>query len=78
MHVRRWLRGYVAAQYEQCAVQASGAPFAGEEYTVAARTIIAQRIIALAKEGQLDGRLLTSAALIHLAQQKLSKTSPNS
>jgi len=54
-------------------LQASGAPFSQEEYALAARTIIAKRIIALGKEGQLDRHLLTSAALIHLGQQKMSK-----
>ncbi len=58
-------------------LQASGAPFAGEEYALAARTIIAKRIIALAKEGQLDRQLLASVALIHLARQKLSRKPPN-
>jgi hypothetical protein len=57
-------------------LQASGAPFAGEEYALAARTIIARRIIALGKEGQFDRHLLTSAALVNLAQHKLSKIPP--
>lgn len=58
-------------------LQVSGAPFAGEEYALAARTIIAKRIIVLAKEGQLDRHLLTSYALMHLAHHKLNKTPPN-
>lgn len=58
-------------------LQTSGAPFSQGKYVVAARTIIAKRIIALAKEGQFDRRLLTSAALIYLAQQKLTRTPPN-
>jgi shikimate kinase len=55
-------------------LQASAAPSANEEYAAAARTILAKRIIVLAKEGQLDRRRLTIAALVHLARQKLGKT----
>ncbi len=58
-------------------LQVSGAPFSQEEYALAARTIIAKRIIALAKEGQFDRRRLTSAALIYLGRQKLSHTPPS-
>jgi hypothetical protein len=57
-------------------LQTSEAPSSKEEYALAARTIIAKRIIALAKEGQLDPQLLSSAALIHLARQKLSRAPP--
>jgi hypothetical protein len=58
-------------------LQASGAPFSQEEYALAARTIMAKRIITLGKEGQFDPRLLTTSALIYLAQQKLTKIPPN-
>ena len=58
-------------------LQASEAPSANEEYAVTARTILAKRIIALAKEGQLDRRRLTVAALVYLARQKLGKMPPD-
>jgi hypothetical protein len=58
-------------------VQESNGPYAGEEYALADRTILAKRIITLAKEGQLDRRRLTVAALVYLARQKLGKTTPN-
>lgn len=58
-------------------LQASKDPFADEEYAATARTILAKRIIALAKEGQLDRRRLSVAALIYLGRQKLSHTPPS-
>jgi hypothetical protein len=57
-------------------LQASGAPFSHDDYAPAARTIMAKRIIELARQGQFDRRLLSSAALLYLAQQKLTKTPP--
>jgi hypothetical protein len=58
-------------------LQASKAPFGNEEYAATARTILAKRIIALAKEGQLDRRRLSVAALIYLGRQKLTRTPPD-
>lgn len=58
-------------------LQASEAPSADQQYAVTARTILAKRIIALAKEGQLDRRRLSTAALIYLGRQKLSHTPPS-
>jgi hypothetical protein len=57
-------------------LQASGAPFAEERYVLAAREILARRIIMAAKRGERNPRQLTDDALLHLSQQKLSRKSP--
>ena len=43
---------------------------------VAGRTILARHIIAAAKAGDRDPRLLADSALLYLAQQKVSRTPP--
>jgi hypothetical protein len=57
-------------------LQASGAPFAEERYVLAAREILARRIIMAAKRGERNPRQLTDDALLYLSQQKLSKKPP--
>ena len=58
-------------------VQASNAPYGTEEYALAGRTILARHIIANAKAGERDPRYLADSALLHLSQQKLSRTPPD-
>jgi hypothetical protein len=57
-------------------LQASAAPFAGEDYVLAAREILARRIIMAAKRGERNPRQLTDDALLHLSQQKLGRRPP--
>jgi hypothetical protein len=57
-------------------LQASGAPFVGEGYVLAAREILARRITMAAKRGERNPRQLTDDALLYLSQQKLSKKPP--
>jgi hypothetical protein len=57
-------------------LQASGAPFVGEGYVLAARAILARRIIMAAKRGERNPRQLTDDALLYLSQQKLGKKPP--
>jgi hypothetical protein len=58
-------------------VQASKAPWATEEYALAARTIIANHIVAAAKAGNLNRASLVDSALIHLTRQKLHRKPPD-
>lgn len=58
-------------------VQASGAPYATEEYAAAGRAILATYIISRAKAGERDPRWLADSALLYLSQQKLSRKSPD-
>jgi hypothetical protein len=58
------------------AVQASGSPLAMNSYAVDARTILAQHIIKLGKEGERDRRQLCDNALAHLAKIKLRTIPP--
>ena len=58
-------------------VQASNAPYGTEEYALAGRTILARHIIANAQGGERDPRCLADSALLHLSQQKLSRTPPD-
>jgi hypothetical protein len=58
-------------------LQASKAPYGTEEYATAGRTRLAQYIISAAKAGERDPRWLADSALLHLSQQKLSRTPPN-
>jgi hypothetical protein len=57
-------------------VQASQAPFAAEDYALAAREILAKHIITAAQRGERDRRRLRDGALLSLSQQKLSKKPP--
>ena len=58
-------------------VQASKAPYSAEEYAPAARAIIDEYIIETARLGERDPRWLADSALLYLARQRLSRTSPN-
>jgi hypothetical protein len=58
-------------------VQASNAPYGTEKYALAGRTILARHIIANARAGERDPRYLADSALLHLSQQKLSRTPPD-
>jgi hypothetical protein len=58
-------------------VQASKAPWATDDYALAARTIIAEHIIATAKAGNLNRQSLADGALLYLAKQKLQRNPPN-
>jgi hypothetical protein len=57
-------------------VQASKAPYAAEEYTRAARTILAKQIINAATASERDPRWLADHALLYLSQQKLARKPP--
>jgi hypothetical protein len=57
-------------------VVSSNAPWAQPEHAKAGRIIIAKYIIATAKAGEKDARMLTEGALLHLSKQKLSRTPP--
>jgi len=57
-------------------LKASKAPFAAEEYAAAARTILAKRIIKLAKEGERDRSKLATDGLLYLSQQKMTRSPP--
>jgi hypothetical protein len=60
-------------------VQASNAPWAGDDYALAGRTIVAKHIIASARAGagNLNQRALAEGALLYLAGQKLHRKPPN-
>ena len=55
-------------------VEQSKAPWASEDYSTAGRTILAQHIIKMARDGERDPRWLADSALLYLSQQKLTST----
>ena len=55
-------------------VEQSKAPWASEDYSTAGRTILAQHIIKMARDGERDPRWLADSALLYLSQQKLTRT----
>ena len=57
-------------------VKDSNAPYAAEEYALAARTILARYIINAARKGEWNPKRLADDALLHLARQKLSRVPP--
>jgi len=58
-------------------LKAGKAPFAAEEYAATARTILAKRIIKLAKEGERDRSKLATDGLLYLSQQKMTRSPPS-
>lgn len=56
--------------------ECSKAPWASDEYSAAARMILAKYIINQAKAGERDPRWLADSALLYLSRQKLSRTPP--
>jgi hypothetical protein len=57
-------------------VENSKAPWASDDYSAAARTILAKYIITIAKGGERDTRWLADSALLYLSQQKLTRKPP--
>jgi hypothetical protein len=57
-------------------VEESKAPWATDEYSTAARTILARYIITMAKDGERDARWLADSAVLYLSQQKLTRQPP--
>src|SRR5262249_21546500 len=55
-------------------VEQSKAPWASEDYSTAGRTILAQHIIKMTRDGERDPRWLADSALLYLSQQKLTGT----
>jgi hypothetical protein len=51
-------------------------PWASEDYSTAGRTILAQHIIAMAKDGERDAKWLADSAVLYLSQQKLTRYPP--
>jgi hypothetical protein len=64
--------GILTAAFDETwqAVQGSGAPFASNGEAEATRDLIALRIIAMARLGELDCRRLRDGALLYLARMK--------
>jgi hypothetical protein len=54
----------------------SKAPWASENYSTVARTILARHIIEMAQSGERDPRWLADSALLYLSQQKLIHNPP--
>jgi hypothetical protein len=54
----------------------SKAPWASEEYSTAARTILARHIIKTARRGERDPKSLADSALFYLSQRKLTRKPP--
>jgi hypothetical protein len=54
----------------------SKAPWASDDYSAAARTILAKYIITQAKSGERDAKWLADSALLYLSQQKLTRKPP--
>jgi hypothetical protein len=57
-------------------VEQSKAPWASEDYSNAARTLIAKYLIKQAKAGERDPRWLADSAILCLSREKLSRTPP--
>jgi hypothetical protein len=57
-------------------VEQSKAQWTSEDYSAAARTILAKYIIAMAKGGERDAKWLADSAILYLSQQKLNRTPP--
>jgi len=57
-------------------LESSKAPWASEDYSTVARTILARHIIEMAQSGERDPRWLADSALLYLSQQKLTHTPP--
>ena len=53
-------------------VEQSKAPWGSDDYSTAARTILAKYIITMAKNGERDARWLADSAVLYLSQQKLT------
>jgi len=54
----------------------SKAPWASEDYSTAARTILARYIIEMAQSGERDPKWLADSALLYLSQRKLTRKPP--
>jgi hypothetical protein len=54
----------------------SKAPWASENYSTAARTILARHIIQMAQGGERNPRWLADSALLYLSQRKLTRKPP--
>jgi hypothetical protein len=57
-------------------LQASNAPYGADGYALAGRTILAKYIIETARAGEWNPKRLADGALLHVAQQKLSRIPP--
>jgi hypothetical protein len=57
-------------------VEQSKAPWASHDYSNAGRTILAQHIVKMARDGERDPRWLADSALLYLSQQKLTHIPP--
>jgi len=51
----------------------SKAPWASEDYSTAARTILARYIIEMAQGGERDPKWLADSALLYISQRKLTR-----
>ena len=54
----------------------SKAPWASEDYSTAARTILARHIIEMAQGGERDPKSLADSALLYISQRKLTCKPP--
>ena len=54
----------------------SEAPWASEDYSTAARTILARHIIQMPQGGERNPRWLADSALLYLSQRKLTRKPP--
>jgi hypothetical protein len=54
----------------------SKAPWASEDYSTAARTILARHIIEMAQGGERDPKWLADSALLYISQRKLTRKPP--
>ena len=54
----------------------SKAHWASDEYSAAARTMLAKYIITMAKSGERDARWLADTAVLYLSQQRLTRKPP--
>jgi hypothetical protein len=57
-------------------IENSKASWASDDYSAAARTILAKYIITMAKSGERDTKWLADSALLYLSQQKLTRKPP--
>jgi hypothetical protein len=57
-------------------VEKSNAPWASDEYSSAARIMLAKYIITMAKSGERDAKWLGDSAVLYLSQQKLIRKPP--
>ena len=57
-------------------VQNSKAPWASDDYSDAGRTILANHIITMAKEGERDARWRADSVLLYLSRYKLTRKPP--